>query len=126
MNVLDKLKRRPTPNPQKSFQVFAHTIEFTSEGEGDTKNEEEQEEKGEPVEIRNKVKIIDARKYSNVNRAEILQRLKNANMSVIERVEIKSKMPEPFIEDIVPEKEVEEVEEGEMKTMHRMLTGWLR
>lgn len=124
MNILDKLKRRPQPSNQKAFVFTYSSFDNNNENpiqeihvEGVIQDEEKDVKQDYKIQ---KIKFTDYRKYSNIDRSEIMNKIKNAKLltthetytpikpSHIEKEEETEEEKEKKIEEEVKEEETEE------------------
>ena len=90
MFLLDKLKKRPNPSTQKSFDIRLN-MDLQKEDNEEIK-EEDDEKRVTNIPKKNPVKYIDYREHSTINRADILKRIKDSDLSSVKRTMPTSKM----------------------------------
>jgi hypothetical protein len=102
MFVLDKLKRRPNPSTQKSFDIRIKNNLPEPENQSEENMNEEVTKSVKP-----EVKYVDYREHSTIDRADVLKRIKDRDFSYVKRAMPTSKMT------VEPEKTVTEEDETE-------------
>ena len=123
MNVLDKLKRRPQPSNQKTFVFTYSSIDINNEKpfeEIKTQNivqYEKKETETKPTK-KHKIKFTDSRKFSTIDRTELMNKIKGTIGSITpsfneKKSEEKEAVNEPTISLQPPsiEEEMEKVNE---------------
>lgn len=123
MFILDKLKRRPNPGTQKSFDIRLNNKLSQNESESQEEQEKTNEEEPQtlteekPELVKKPMKYVDYREHSTIDRSEVLKRIKDRDISQVKRIMPASKTPTepepPLPEKIESEKETSEEKKDE-------------